>query len=234
MSDIYTVFDSPVGDLLLGAAAPGEPLRRLWFLGPGTYRQAGPIDASWRRDDEAFADLSAQLREYFAGTRHKFDVELDLIGTDWERRVWSALLAIPYGETRSYGEIASSLCTIRAARAVGLANGANPVAVIVPCHRVIGADGRLTGFGGGIERKRTLLDLEAGRLALTWPGAPGSGIERGQRRREEAVGDAVGDAAERQEARDVQRRDQVDRDMGALRAELTQPPGDHHPIRILR
>lgn len=167
MSDIYTVFDSPVGDLLLSAAAPGEPLRRLWFLGPGTYRRSGPIDASWRRDDEALADLSAQLTEYFAGTRREFDVELDLIGTDWERRVWSALLEIPYGETRSYGEIASSLCTVRAARAVGLANGANPVAVIVPCHRVIGADGRLTGFGGGIERKRTLLDLEAGRLALT-------------------------------------------------------------------
>ena len=167
MTEIYSIVDSPVGGLLVGAAAPGEPLRRLWFTGPGVRRPAGLDDPAWRRDDDAFADVRGQLGEYFAGARRTFDLELDLIGSDWERRVWSALLEIPYGETRSYGELATSLGTVRAARAVGLANGHNPVAVIVPCHRVIGADGRLTGFGGGLDRKRALLDLEAGRLALT-------------------------------------------------------------------
>jgi methylated-DNA-[protein]-cysteine S-methyltransferase len=107
-----------------------------------------------------------QLEQYFAGARRSFDLDLDLHGTEWERRVCDALLRIPYGETRAYGDIARELCTVRASRAVGLANGRNPVAIIVPCHRVIGADGRLTGFGGGLDRKRSLLDLEAGRLAL--------------------------------------------------------------------
>jgi methylated-DNA-[protein]-cysteine S-methyltransferase len=167
MSEIYSIVDSPIGGLLVGAAGPGAPLRRLWFTGPGIRRPAGLIDPAWRRDDGAFADVRTQLGEYFAGTRQAFELELDLIGSDWERRVWGALREIPYGDTRSYGELAASLCTVRAARAVGLANGRNPVAVIVPCHRVIGADGRLTGFGGGLDRKRALLDLEAGRLALT-------------------------------------------------------------------
>ena len=164
MNEIYTVVDSPVGELLLGGEAGSPALRRLWFVEPEVAEVA---DRSWRRDDDAFPAARRQLDEYFAGERRAFDLELDLIGTDWERRVWDALLSIPYGETRSYGEIASQVCTIRAARAVGLANGRNPVAVIVPCHRVIGASGQLTGYGGGLARKRTLLDLEAGRLALT-------------------------------------------------------------------
>lgn len=164
MNEIYTVMDSPVGELLLGGVAGAPGLRRLWFLDGDVADHADP---SWARDDDAFADARLQLGEYFAGERRLFDLELDLIGTEWERRVWDALLSIPYGETRSYGEIASELCSIRAARAVGLANGRNPVAVIVPCHRVIGANGQLTGYGGGLERKRTLLDLESGRLALT-------------------------------------------------------------------
>ncbi len=167
MNEIYTIVESPVGELLLGSAGRGAPLRRLWFMGAGVDRAGGVIDPQWRRDDGAFADVEAQLREYFGGQRRTFELELELLGTEWERRVWAALREIPYGETRSYGEIAASVCTVRAARAVGTANGRNPVAVIVPCHRVIGAGGQLTGFGGGIPRKRALLDLEAGRTALS-------------------------------------------------------------------
>jgi methylated-DNA-[protein]-cysteine S-methyltransferase len=164
MNEIYAVIDSPVGELLLGGADGSPALRRLWFIDRDAGRVANP---SWERDDNAFADARAQLDEYFAGDRQTFELELELIGSEWERRVWSALRSIPYGETRSYGEIATQVCTPSAARAVGSANGRNPVAVIVPCHRVIGASGRLTGYGGGLDRKRTLLDLEAGRLALS-------------------------------------------------------------------
>ena len=160
---IYTTIDSPVGELLL--AGDGTRLSHLAFLGPGARRQASPSSA-WEREDTAFAPVRDQLDEYFGGARRTFDVELDLQGTDWERSVWQALLQIPYGETCSYGEIARELRTLGAARAVGLANGSNPVAIIVPCHRVVGADGSLTGFGGGLDRKRSLLDIEAGRLTL--------------------------------------------------------------------
>lgn len=160
---IYTTTDSPVGELLL--AGEDSRLSVLSFLGPGARRQTTP-DPAWVRDENAFASARSQLDEYFAGERRSFDLKLGLQGTDWELSVWQALLRIPYGETSSYGEIARGLCTVRASRAVGLANARNPIAIIVPCHRVIGADGRLTGFGGGLERKRSLLDLEAGRLAL--------------------------------------------------------------------
>lgn len=153
----YTYFDSPVGPLLL--AGHDDILCHLHFEG------ARP-DPQWRRDDAALPSARAQLAEYFAGERHDFALELELAGTEWERRVWAALREIPYGETRSYGEIAGRIAAARAARAVGLANARNPVAIVVPCHRVIGADGRLTGFGGGLDRKRALLDLEAGRAAL--------------------------------------------------------------------
>lgn len=155
---IYTHVESPVGALLL-AGEDGATLSRLSFPG------ARP-DPSWRHDPQAFPEARVQLAEYFAGERREFDLPLALDGTEWERRVWSALRSIPYGETRSYKEIAEQVCTVRACRAVGRANGRNPVAIVVPCHRVIGADGRLTGFGGGLERKRTLLDLEAGRVSL--------------------------------------------------------------------
>ncbi len=164
MNQIYTVVPSPVGELLLGGVE--TRLRRVAFMGEGTKRPPLVIDPHWQRDDDAFPDARAQLNEYFAGSRHEFDIELDLIGTEWELKVWNALLQIPYGETRSYGAIATEVCTIAAARAVGLANARNPVALIVPCHRVIGAGGNLTGYGGGLERKRSLLDLESGRLAL--------------------------------------------------------------------
>ncbi|HWD85619.1 MAG TPA: methylated-DNA--[protein]-cysteine S-methyltransferase [Solirubrobacteraceae bacterium] len=157
------MIDSPVGELLL--AGDGVRVSRLSFLGRGARRPPPPSPA-WRRDPKPFAEVREQLQQYFAGARRIFDIDLDLPGTEWERQVWNALLRIPYGETRSYGDMARELSTVRASRAVGLANGRNPVAIIVPCHRVIGADGRLTGFGGGLDRKRSLLDLEAGRLAL--------------------------------------------------------------------
>jgi methylated-DNA-[protein]-cysteine S-methyltransferase len=101
-----------------------------------------------------------QFRLYFAGDLQRFDLPLELVGTDFQKRVWGALLTIPYGETRSYTEIASQIGAPRAVRAVGAANGRNPIPIIVPCHRVIGASGNLVGFGGGLEWKRLLLDLE--------------------------------------------------------------------------
>lgn len=158
---LYTTLPSPIGELLL--VGDGHALHRLSM-------QAAPrrqrIDPRWEQRSEAFAGVSDQLREYFAGARRSFDTELALVGNPFELRVWDALRQIPYGETVSYGSIAAGIGQPNAARAVGLANGRNPVAVIVPCHRVIGADGSLTGYGGGLERKRLLLDLEAGVLPL--------------------------------------------------------------------
>jgi len=110
--------------------------------------------------------LTRSTNAYFAGELVDFDVELDLRGTEFQQRVWEALLTIPYGETRSYGEIAEQIGAPGAARAVGLANGHNPVAIIVPCHRVIGANGSLTGYGGGLDRKQTLLELERHRASV--------------------------------------------------------------------
>ena len=158
MNEIYTIVDSPIDGLLLTGTREGV-LTGLHF---SPFSVAG-----LERDDAALAGVRSQLDEYFAGGRYEFDVRLELRGTTWEQRVWAELRAIPYGETRSYGEVALAIgAPLTASRAVGLANGRNPVAVIVPCHRVIGADGSLTGFGGGLGRKRALLDLEAGRSAL--------------------------------------------------------------------
>jgi methylated-DNA-[protein]-cysteine S-methyltransferase len=149
----YTIIDSPIGELLLAGGEHG--LRRLWM---SPFR----IQPDWTHDPDAFADVREQLDQYFTGSRHEFDVRLDLAGNGFELSVWEALLGLRYGETASYGEIARRIGAPSAARAVGMANGRNPVAVIVPCHRVIGANGSLTGYGGGLERKRYLLDLEAG------------------------------------------------------------------------
>jgi methylated-DNA-[protein]-cysteine S-methyltransferase len=158
----YTLFDSPIGELL--AVGDGVALRRLHMVG-GRKRLA--LDPAWIRDDDALAPVRQQLGEYFAGVRRSFEIPLAMDGGAFERRVWEELRTIPYGETASYGEIADRIGSPRSARAVGLANGRNPIAVIVPCHRVIGADGSLTGYGGGLERKRLLLDLEGGVLPLT-------------------------------------------------------------------
>jgi methylated-DNA-[protein]-cysteine S-methyltransferase len=153
------VIDSPVGPLTL-AGANGR-LRHLRMVDQ-TYE---PSRQGWETEDDAFADAVAQLDAYFAGDLLEFDLDLDLIGTDFQRRVWSQLLAIPYGETRTYGEIAQHIGSPGASRAVGLANGHNPVGIIVPCHRVIGANGSLTGYGGGLDRKKKLLDMERNRVA---------------------------------------------------------------------
>jgi methylated-DNA-[protein]-cysteine S-methyltransferase len=162
MTLIYTTLDSPIGELLL--VGDGHALHRLDMR---EGRRPVPIDPSWRRDEDAFADAATELGEYFACARREFTLPLALHGNPFELRVWRELLEIPFGATASYGEIARRIGEPSAARAVGLANGRNPVAVIVPCHRVIGADGSLTGYGGGLERKRLLLDLEAGVLPLT-------------------------------------------------------------------
>ncbi len=171
MQEIYTVIDSPVGPLLL--SGDGERLRRLSFAErrqrpQPRFGRGGEFPRSdWIHEPEAFAAARSQLDDYFAAERRDFDLELDMQGTDFELDVWQALTTIPYGETRSYGDIARVVADdISASRAVGLANGRNPIAIIVPCHRVIGADGTLVGFGGGLDNKRTLLDLEAGRMAL--------------------------------------------------------------------
>jgi methylated-DNA-[protein]-cysteine S-methyltransferase len=157
-SPLYTTLDSPIGELLL--LGDGRALH-------GLYMQEGrkpiAIAPSWVRSPEAFADVGEQLGEYFDAGRRSFDVTLVMEGTPFQRRVWEALQEIGYGETMSYGELARSIGQPSAARAVGLANGCNPIGVIVPCHRVIGANGTLTGYGGGIERKRLLLDLERAR-----------------------------------------------------------------------
>jgi methylated-DNA-[protein]-cysteine S-methyltransferase len=156
----YRVVDSPVGPLTL--AGEGGALSHL-RMDDQQYPPKG-VDR-WERDDAGFADVAEQLDAYFAGDLTVFDVRLDLHGTEFQRSVWAELLEIPYGETRSYGELASRLGNPGASRAVGLANGRNPVGIIVPCHRVIGADGSLTGYGGGLPRKRRLLELERARLA---------------------------------------------------------------------
>jgi methylated-DNA-[protein]-cysteine S-methyltransferase len=148
--------ESPVGRLTL--AARGGCLVGVQME---EQRHATAPPPGSRRDDAGFDDVRTQLEEYFAGDRTAFEVELRLEGTEFQRQVWDALCSIPYGETISYGELARRVGNPKACRAVGLANGRNPVAIIVPCHRVIAADGTLGGYGGGLDRKSVLLDLEA-------------------------------------------------------------------------
>jgi methylated-DNA-[protein]-cysteine S-methyltransferase len=159
---LCTTIDSPIGELLL--VGDGRALHRLSMQGG---RRPVPVDPRWRADEEPFTEVRRQLTEYFDGERRSFELPLAPRGDTFEARVWRSLCAIPYGETTSYGELAKRIGEPTAARAVGLANGRNPIAVIVPCHRVIGADGSLTGYGGGLDRKRFLLDLEAGVRPLT-------------------------------------------------------------------
>ena len=147
--------DSPVGPLLLAGTA--AVLTRVHFqAGPHRLRPS----PAWRHDAAPFAPALAQLGEYFRGARREFDLPLAPEGTPFQLVVWQALRAVPYGETLSYGELAQRVGLAGGARAVGLANGANPLPIVVPCHRVIGADGSLTGFGGGLDIKRALLALE--------------------------------------------------------------------------
>ena len=152
----FGYFESPIGRLLL--TSDGSALTGL-YMEPS--RKAQPTEG-WS-EDVTVAPLSAavrQLTEYFAGTRRVFDLPLRPQGTDFQRRVWRELIEIPYGDTWSYGELAKRISNPSASRAVGLANGRNPISILVPCHRVIGADGSLTGYGGGLDRKRWLLAHE--------------------------------------------------------------------------
>src|SRR5947208_1553932 len=130
-------------------------------------RHPRPVAPEWHRDDAAFDDIRTQLREYFAGERQEFDLPLNAGGSPFQALVWDALTRIPYGETTSYGKVAVSIGHPDGPRAVGLANGQNPIPIIVPCHRVIGANGSLTGYGGGLDTKRWLLDHEARHAGLT-------------------------------------------------------------------
>jgi len=151
----YTVHPSPIGPLTL--VGRGGRLTRLHME---DQTHATPVPDGARRYDAAFTDVCTQLDEYFGGSRTGFDIPMALEGTEFQRAVWAQLCAIPYGSTISYGELARRVGNPRASRAVGLANGRNPIAVIVPCHRVIAADGSLGGYGGGPDRKTALLDLE--------------------------------------------------------------------------
>lgn len=153
---MHTWLETPIGPLLLSGGADG--LSAVSFARNGV--PADPPEGSVERR-EAFAPVIEQLQRYFARQLRAFEVTLNPRGTPFQRRVWEALRAIPYGETRSYAEIARMIGKPDAVRAVGSANGANPIPIIVPCHRVVGSDGSLTGFGGGLRAKRFLLDLES-------------------------------------------------------------------------
>ena len=152
---LTSTIESPIGPLTL-VARDGV----LTDLSMHDQRHTSPPPDDAITDDAWFKDLTAQLDAYFVGELLSFDVEMNLVGTPFQQSVWSRLCEIPYGETISYGELARRIGKPQASRAVGLANGRNPVAIIVPCHRVIGADGSLTGYGGGLERKTWLLEHE--------------------------------------------------------------------------
>jgi methylated-DNA-[protein]-cysteine S-methyltransferase len=162
---LYTIVASPIDDLLL--TGDGQSVTRLWMrpLDGGEWS----IDRGWRRDDRAFADAKTQLDAYFGGGLREFDLPLAPAGTPFQRAVWDLLLRIPFGRTATYGELARELGKPDASRAVGLANGRNPISIVVPCHRVIGSSGALTGYGGGLPRKAWLLAHEraaVGQMAL--------------------------------------------------------------------
>ncbi len=156
---LYRDVSTPVGGLRLAGDEGG--LREIAFLMDSS---APPVAAGWRLAEEPFRLAVDQLAGYFAGERRRFDLALDPVGTPFQLEVWTALQTIPYGETVTYGEIADRLGRPRAQRAVGAANGRNPLPIVIPCHRVVGADGSLTGFGGGIPIKRRLLALECGNV----------------------------------------------------------------------
>jgi methylated-DNA-[protein]-cysteine S-methyltransferase len=155
--------NSPVGQLKL--VANGDRLAAiLWEHDkPNRVRLGELVEAN---DRPVLIETERQLNEYFAGTRHEFDLPLTFQGTDFQKQVWAALLTIPFGQTRSYSEIATQIGNVNAVRAVGAANGRNPISIVAPCHRVIGASGDLTGFAGGLANKMLLLSLEAGQTSI--------------------------------------------------------------------
>jgi methylated-DNA-[protein]-cysteine S-methyltransferase len=152
----FTMIESPIGDLLVGGN--GAAIALLYV----EVRRWGPEDTKgWQRDDARFAEAREQLDAYFAGKLLSFDLPLAPEGTPFQQRVWSALREIPFGDVVSYSDIARRIGAPAAVRAVGAANGRNPISIMIPCHRVVGANGSLTGYGGGLERKRWLLAHEA-------------------------------------------------------------------------
>ena len=158
MEHNYYAYDSPFGNIMI--CSDGKAITRI-ALG-------GKIKPAGCNKTNALTDKAAgQLEEYFVGKRREFDVPLDPQGTKFQRSVWKALLEIPYGETRSYKQIAQMVKNPKAYRAVGMANNKNPIWIVIPCHRVIGADGSLTGYGGGLEMKQRLLELEKAEFALS-------------------------------------------------------------------
>ena len=157
----YCYLESPVGTLLL--VGNNSALRQINFPRAGVAAEPEP---SWRLNESAFSAASCELRAYFAGELETFSVALAPEGTGFQRRVWDELLKIPYGQTISYGELARHIGNPNASRAVGLANGSNPIPIIIPCHRVIGSNGKLTGYGGGLPIKEKLLALEKRQLRL--------------------------------------------------------------------
>lgn len=157
----FSQYKSPLGTYIIGSSSRGVVCVK-------TESRMASLMALWRRQgfevqnaDSQNDEIIAELDTYFAGSLREFNVPLDLRGTEFQRRVWELLLHIPYGETRSYGQIARAMGRPEASRAVGQAVGTNPVAIIVPCHRVIGTSGGLVGYGGGLHRKQALLELEA-------------------------------------------------------------------------
>jgi methylated-DNA-[protein]-cysteine S-methyltransferase len=161
MTLAFTETDSPVGRLLL--AGNDGFLSVLWFQSGARPMSPHP---AWRRDEAPLRLAIRELNEYFAGRLQQFSLALQPEGTDFQKRVWKELQQIPYGETISYGRLAERIGNPKASRAVGLANGANPISIVVPCHRVIGANGKLTGYGGGLSIKEKLLALERNQLPL--------------------------------------------------------------------
>src|SRR5882724_953786 len=151
----FSEMDSPVGSLLL----LGDE-RRLTGLYMHEQRHRPPLPDGCRQNDQAFVRVREQLKQYFAGKLQQFELELAGGGSPFQRSVWQALCKIPFGTTESYGGLARRIGNANASRAVGLANGKNPIGIIVPCHRVVGANGSLTGYGGGLERKKWLLEHE--------------------------------------------------------------------------
>jgi methylated-DNA-[protein]-cysteine S-methyltransferase len=161
MSYVYKLMNSPVGQLKL--VAKGDKLSAiLWENDKPNRVRLGEMQE--QVNNPILLETERQLKEYFAGKRNRFEVELDFAGTEFQKKVWEALLTIPFGETRSYGDIATQIGNTKAVRAVGAANGRNPISIIAPCHRVIGASGHLTGFAGGLKAKETLLTLETAGL----------------------------------------------------------------------
>lgn len=157
----YTQYDSPIGQLLL--VGDGENIHKILF--PKDRRPTEP-DEAWNQNDSAFTPLIEQLNAYFEGTLKQFSVSLAPNGTEFQRKVWDALLNIDYGATCSYKDIAGIIGKPGASRAVGAANGANPIPIVIPCHRIIGTNGTLTGFAGGLLTKSWLLSHEAGEPSL--------------------------------------------------------------------